>query len=300
MRLQAFDAMQPAEKLWNAKIRQQFLIVERNALQRRHVRCRRRAHPVVEAGDQHPLIRRFERRQRPCEPPCRVGNHGRIGGMQVVRRAAHDQFDVADALCAAHDCWLFERIHAAGFPQAAVGAQQIGVALAEGFEIDRADLLFPFDQKIDAAGEGAIHRQPRLNRLDAQHQVAFIVGDAARIQFTVAQHRLEWRGMPQIERLRRLNVVVVVDQECALAAAEAGVHHRRSARHAKDVHLCADLFETLRDQRCCLFDADSLRCDRGLAQQRAEFIEVASLVFLNVRFEAIHGATPFKEPYPKV
>jgi hypothetical protein len=131
MRFQTFNATQAAEKLRNAEIRQQCIVVERDARQRRHVRFRWRTHAVVEARYQHALIGRLERRQRPYQAPRRVGNHGRISGVQVIRRTAHHQFNIADALCAARNGGLLKRIHSAGFPQTPIGAQQFRMALAE-------------------------------------------------------------------------------------------------------------------------------------------------------------------------
>ena len=58
----------------------------------------------------------------------------------------------------------------------------------------------------------------RLERLDVQEELAFVVDRAAREDLSVAHRRLERRAVPELERLGGLHVVVAVDE------------HRRRAR----------------------------------------------------------------------
>jgi len=55
----------------------------------------------------------------------------------------------------------------------------------------------------------------RLDRLDPQQQMALVVVDPARIQRPVAQRWLVWLGLPEVERHRRLDVVVLDADEGA-------------------------------------------------------------------------------------
>jgi hypothetical protein len=105
--------------------------------------------------------------------------------------------------------------------------------------------------------------------------------------------------MPQIERFRRLNIIVVVDQERPRAVANAAVHHRRRAGHAEYLHLRTKPFEPLRHQHRRLFNANTLSRNRRLTQQRAEFIEIASLVLFDVRIKAVHSTTPLQKNLTK-
>src|SRR5687768_16342725 len=60
----------------------------------------------------------------------------------------------------------------------------------------------------------------RLEGLDVEEELSFVVHGPTREDFSVANRRLEWRRMPEIERLGRLYVVVAVDE------------HRRCPRRA--------------------------------------------------------------------
>jgi pimeloyl-ACP methyl ester carboxylesterase len=77
------------------------------------------------------------------------------------------------------------------------------------------------------------HRSHGVDRGQPADQLAFVVGDAAREQLAVAARQLERRRVPQLQRLGRLDIVVVVAQQRALAGAiRLAQHHRvAGARH---------------------------------------------------------------------
>ena len=73
---------------------------------------------------------------------------------------------------------------------------------------------------------------PGLDALHVREHLAFVVGRAAGIDVAVAHGRLERRADPLVERLRRLHVVVAVDQRDRLARhrRRLGVHERMTGR----------------------------------------------------------------------
>src|SRR5438270_11735273 len=75
-----------------------------------------------------------------------------------------------------------------------------------------ANFLFAFGDDHDVEWEFLAHRQMRFERLDVEKELAFVVDGAARENLSFAHRRLERRCRPKVERLRRLNLVVAVDQ----------------------------------------------------------------------------------------
>jgi hypothetical protein len=88
---------------------------------------------------------------------------------------------------------LLQRITPASLPQAPIGAQQVGVLMAELLEVNRADLLLALDQEVDSDRQCAFSCQPGLDRLDSQHQVAFVVGHTAGVELAITRRWIEGR-----------------------------------------------------------------------------------------------------------
>ena len=57
-----------------------------------------------------------------------------------------------------------------------------------------------------------------LHTEDMPKDLAFVVRRAARKHIAVLQYRIEWRRVPQLKRVRRLNIVVPVNHDRAAAA----------------------------------------------------------------------------------
>src|SRR5436190_21107421 len=100
-------------------------------------------------------------------------------------RAARHQLDITNSFGAAVNGGLLQRVTPAGLPQTPIGAQQVGVLMAELLQVNRADLLLALDQEVDSDRQRAFGCQPGLDRLEPQHQVAFVVGHAARVELAI-------------------------------------------------------------------------------------------------------------------
>src|SRR5439155_13254798 len=93
-----------------------------------------------------------------------------------------------------------------------VAFQIVAIFAEKRIQIRTADLLLAFDHQMQ------IHRQPTmlldrfLNSENVRKDLAFVVRCAARKNITVFQHRLERRRIPKLQRIRRLHVVMAVDQ----------------------------------------------------------------------------------------
>ncbi len=82
-----------------------------------------------------------------------------------------------------------------------------------------ANFFLALDHKIDIHWQIAFLLQRFLDSNDVRKNLSFVVRCAARKNVTVFQHRLERRRVPQLERIRRLNIIMAVDQNRRSAGA---------------------------------------------------------------------------------
>ncbi len=90
-----------------------------------------------------------------------------------------------------------------------------------------AVLLLALDQEADPAGERADRREVGLDRPDPGQELALVVGRAPGVEATVAHGRLVRRRRPQLERDRRLDVVVLDRVQRPGSRADLADHQRR-------------------------------------------------------------------------
>ena len=117
-----------------------------------------------------------------------------------------------------------------------VRLELIAMRRQEGSETRAAGLFLALDQHADIDRKLAMRLDPGSRRLDEGHQLAFVVGGAARdddlaIARILDQARIERRRGPFIQRIRRLHVVMAVKQHMrarALGGRRAPMrdHHR--------------------------------------------------------------------------
>src|SRR5207245_1432793 len=115
--------------------------------------------------------------------------------------------------------------------------------------------------------------------------VAFVVRDAPSKEEAVALRRLERRRIPFVEGIGRLDVVVVVDEERAIAAANVTDDRRRTAVGAKSLCLDARAPRTLENEVGRVLDADPLRGDGRLSDQSLELVDIFVDMRANVDVE---------------
>jgi len=99
----------------------------------------------------------------------------------------------------------------------------VRVLLHPGRQVGAAHLLFAFCQPGDVAGVRAGDRAHRVERREPADELTLVVLRAAREDRAVALGELEWLALPELERLRRLHVVVVVEEQGPRPVAAAGV-----------------------------------------------------------------------------
>ncbi len=112
--------------------------------------------------------------------------------------------------------------------------------------------------------------QIRLQRGDTGHDGALVVGGTSTVDLSVPNFGMERRAGPLIEGIDRLHVVVVVQQEGALACTlHAPQHHRRALIRTwstwwDQLHVKADPLQHVPHHGRHLLKALAMRRDAGL------------------------------------
>ena len=75
-----------------------------------------------------------------------------------------------------------------------------------------ADFFLAFDHERQIAGQGSAGFQIGFDRFEVREILAFVVRAAARENVAAGDARLEWRRLPEFQRLRRLHVVMAINQ----------------------------------------------------------------------------------------
>jgi hypothetical protein len=148
-------------------------------------------------------------------------------------------------------------------------------------------LLLAFVKDTNPERELADRRAICLDRLEPRDQIALVVGHAAAVQKTLKLGGLERGRAPLVEWVGRLHVVVVVDEERALALPRLADDRRRSAVDRKRFRGdAAALFRSVQDDPRGLRNADSLSRDGRLLDQGLQLVDVLALVRAHVRIES--------------
>src|SRR5437667_1455920 len=206
--------------------------------------------------------------------------------MRVLVRAAHAKLNVRDAFETARDGRPSRGVFVARLPDAAVRAEPLAVARHECGEMRRPALLLAFVQHTDPKRELPHRGAVGVDRLEARHQMALVVRNAAAVEEAVAFGRLEGWRLPLVERIRRLYVVVVVDKKGAIAATGLADDCRRSAVDGQRFRGDAPAFlRSVEDDAGSFGNPDPLRRDGRLPDQGLQLIDVFALPGAHVRIE---------------
>ena len=140
----------------------------------------------------------------------------RAAGVGVHGHGLDAQFDGEDAAHAERVDGPPVRVDIALFPNGPVAGEQFLVLLYELGNVGAADLFFAFHDEGDAAGQPVvIGRAHRIHGGETGDQFALVVDGPACIERAFAHGGLERRRGPQLQWLRRLHVVVVVEEQRA-------------------------------------------------------------------------------------
>jgi hypothetical protein len=206
-----------------------------------------------------------------------------VHAVEVVGGAAGAQLDVGHTLGAAEDHGPPCLVLHGSLPEAGVRREELRVVAHEGSQVQAPDLFFALDEELELEGERAVLFAVEPQGLDAGENVALVVRDTPGIQRAVADGRLERFALPELQRFRRLHVVVAVGEERPFAFADLRVDDRVSLG-LHDSGLGTGLLELSRDPIGALAKAPALVSSGGDRRHPQELLELAEKVV----FQAVH------------
>ena len=139
--------------------------------------------------------------------------------MTIERGGLHCQFDVAQP---AHPQRLFGAagiIDRAELPDAAVGREHVLVGVNCAGNVGAANFLLAFNKVFEAHGQLAQHIAHRGCGGHARDELALVVADAPRVQVIADAGEGEGRRVPQLQGFGGLHIVMIVEEQGAVAAA---------------------------------------------------------------------------------
>ena len=173
-----------------------------------------RAEAVVEAFDGDAVAVVVKGRDQAGEDGGGVADGAaEAAGVKVVRRGADG--DLHAEIAAAVDV----DAGPAGTPAAAVGGEQDvgGEEIAVVFEDDRegaaADFFLAFEQELHVDGEAVVGGEPGLDGGDGDPEGRLVVRRAAGVDAVVLDGGFEGWGVPELDRVGGLDVVMAVDEQ---------------------------------------------------------------------------------------
>ena len=177
---------------------------------------------VVKAGQRHRAVGIMQIGEDAREHADRIDRRAAVKArMQVAVGAAQDHFFEHQAAQHGGDRRRLLVPHAGVANQHDVGFELAGVLGHEGGQRGRAGFLLAFKQNADVAGQAAGLAEGAAG-LDEGHQLAFVVGRAARHDALAGigldQPRLERRRLPEVQGVGRLHVVMAVEKNMGRVA----------------------------------------------------------------------------------
>ena len=167
--------------------------------------------------------------------------HGRVrihhssaknAGVQVNRRPFHDDFHASYAAQPVSESAESWADHARIGNRDHIALQFFPVLLEERLQIGAADLLFAFNEENQVHRQIAVRGHRFLKAPQVAHELAFVVRGTTAVNAAIAEGGLKGRGLPFIQRLGRLHIVVRIDHHGATAGLMdvARQNHRMARR----------------------------------------------------------------------
>ena len=130
-----------------------------------------------------------------------------------------------------------------------VGGQELLVIADELIEMKAPDFFLAFEKHFDVQRKPAGLLHVGFDGLEVHEDLPLVVGRTASVKLTLSNGRLERRGLPQLDRIDRLHVVVAVKE------------NRRSARRVQPLAVDDGVARCLDDAH--VLEADSTHVIRA-------------------------------------
>src|SRR4051812_42256697 len=89
-------------------------------------------------------------------------------------------------------------------------------------EVVGTDFFFTFDEESDVSGEFGVGFEVGFDGGEVREVLTFVVADSASVDAIASDGGFEGRGVPEVEGIGRLNVVVPINDVVRFAWAAAG------------------------------------------------------------------------------
>src|SRR5712692_7944058 len=155
--------------------------------------------------------------------------------MKIISNALHTQFHTQETFQPGSDSNRTLLIPRARLPETGISLQQVLVGAGKITQAWAPDLLLSFNQEGHTTWQSSMHLAPGPHSPKARNQVALVIGHTTSIKTTIPDGCLERWHTPGLQRLRRLDIVVVVDGESTRAITSQASHHHRKTlgRHQR-------------------------------------------------------------------
>ena len=194
-------------------------------------------HVVVEPLDGDVLVLVLEGRDHLAEDVDGVGCGPSVQpAVQVAVGSGHFHLHVAQSSQSRRDGRHVVRDDARVAHQDHVRREALAVRFEEIFEVNRPHFFLAFDHEFDVA-RNLVRGHHGFKRLHVHEELALVVTRASGenralgVQFRLFDHGFKRGAVPQLDGIRRLNVVVAVHQHRRLG----GVHQLLSVHHGVPV-----------------------------------------------------------------
>ena len=262
------QAMHVTQEMRDAQLSLELFFRQRRSLKRRQLRRGELAHLIIPTLNQDVTCRIANRAQSLHQPPSRVSHDGRARRMQVGRRTAGGQLDIEYPLEPQDDRRDVIVVQPAELPNAAVASQASALGTNELAQVPATRLLFALDDPLDRAGQLPRGLQPSFHRLEPRDDVRLVVRGPAGVEHPIADLRRPGIALPQLQRLRRLNVIMIIEYKRLVAAAlQLTVDHRRPGFQLKELSMQPHPFHHRPDQLGALAQAQILSRDARLTAE---------------------------------
>ena len=143
--------------------------------------------------------------------------------MKILRGALDMDFAVDDAAEAGAEGGEAGGEHFGIADDGGVGGEFFEMGGDVGFDVFAAGLFFAFDEDFDVAGEAAIAFDEAAEGGEEDERLAFVVAGATGVDVVVFDDGFKRRGVPEVEGVGGLDVVVAVEEKGGLAGGEEGL-----------------------------------------------------------------------------
>ena len=192
-------------------------------------------------------------------------------------------------------------VPASGLPDAGIRPEFPAALLDQAAQVPAAAFLLAFGEELHAAREFATNLPERTNRGETGDDVALIVRRPPSVQPVAAHLRFKGVRLPQFQGVRRLDVIVGVEEQRPVRGAILHAENRGQAvvgnRH--DLGPEPRVLENAAHQTGRLVEPELLSGHTGLPYEFGEELHALVCVRLDVVVYVLHGHLPLARTGPR-